>query len=95
MYRIEEQEFYYRPTPKGADAEFDPVVWGDVNEKTVDDLADIFDIMKDFANTWDAVKMTSDSNGVFLTSGSDRENSDHPAHYFVPRHELRIYQEDI
>ena len=94
MYQIEEQEYYYRPTPKDADWDFEPVVWGEVNKRSVDDLADIFDIMKDFTNTWDAVRMTSDGNGIFLDSGSDRENEDHPAHYFTPRHTLRIYHNE-
>lgn len=96
MYKLEEQDFYYRPTPKDADYSFDPVVWGDPQEQLIETLPEVFKIMSAFAEKWDAVSISSNDGMIYLTSGSDREKPDHPAYYYTPRHELRMYKrEDI
>ena len=95
-YTIIEQEYHYIPTPEDADYTFDPVVWDKEEIEQSDSLPDILERMKKFTETWDSVDMsTLDGGDISLNSGSDRENPDHPAYYYTPRHELRVYKEDI
>ena len=90
IYKITELDYYYIPTPEGAGADFDPVIWTREVESTVTSLNEVLDAARAFNNVWKEVKMTTFDDGFKLNSGAGSEYPSHPDHYFTPRHELFV-----
>lgn len=90
MYRVTERDYYYIPTPEGADSTFDPVIW--TREECMEPviLENVIDMMYVFNNTHEKVMMTMNESGLTLSDHSDSEDISHKDYYYTKRHEMHV-----